>query len=282
MGILSFFRLGPRSEHIGNIIASICKVGIAMNQMLLPCRQLNSLALFGVALFAFLVSCVNTPRPPTVISAPPVAGTTRAPSSASIRGIVWDDLCNPEMPGQPAPAPPLPGCVRAQIGIYRANGILDPGERGIANVRVALGRGACPVAGIVEATTDENGAYVFTNLSAGTYCVSAARTWASDHSVLRQGRFTFPGEDIGDMTVTVSDNDHRVDVNFGWDAGAAPADSVTPIILCTPPPCKQNETYACPSNCPGGCGTQCATRTPMQSVSPSTKCQTDVRLPQMG
>ena len=73
-----------------------------------------------------------------------------------------------------------------------------------------------------------------------------------------------------------------VDVNFGWDAGAAPADSVTPIILCTPPPCKQNETYACPSNCPGGCGTQCATRTPMPSVLPSTKCQTDVRLPQMG
>jgi SdrD B-like domain len=242
-----------------------------MNQMLLPCRQLNSLALIGVALFAFLVSCVNTPRPPTVSvvppaaasTAPPVAATTGVTSGATISGIVWNDLCDPELPGQPAPATPPPGCVRAQTGIYRANGIIDPGERGIANVRIALGRGACPVAGIVEATTDENGKYVFTGLSAGTYCVSAARKWASDNSVLRQGRFTFPGEDIGDMTVKVGENDHRVDVNFGWDYGAAPADSVTPIILCTPPPCKQNETYFCPGNCPGGCGTQCATRTPM-------------------
>lgn len=240
-----------------------------MHQILLPCRELNSLAVLGIALFAFLVSCVNTSRPPTVtvvtsavITAPPVAATTSAPHSASISGMVWNDLCNPELPGQPAPATPPSGCIRTQIGIYRANGIVDPGERGIANIRVALGRGACPVAGFMEVTTDENGKYIFTDLSPGTYCVSAARKWASDNSVLRQGRFTFPGEAIGDLTVTVGENEKRVDVDFGWDYDTVPHDSVTPIIMCTPPPCKQNELYYCPGNCPGGCGTQCATRTP--------------------
>jgi hypothetical protein len=36
----------------------------------------------------------------------------------------------------------------------------------------------------------------------------------------------------------------------------------TPIIMCTPPPCKPGEVYYCPGNCPGGCGTVCTTPTP--------------------
>jgi len=36
----------------------------------------------------------------------------------------------------------------------------------------------------------------------------------------------------------------------------------TPIVSCTPPPCKADEVYYCPDACPGGCGTQCATPTP--------------------
>ena len=34
-----------------------------------------------------------------------------------------------------------------------------------------------------------------------------------------------------------------------------------PDIVCTPPPCKEDEVYYCPGKCPGGCGTQCATPT---------------------
>jgi hypothetical protein len=40
----------------------------------------------------------------------------------------------------------------------------------------------------------------------------------------------------------------------------APTD--TPVVMCTPPPCKADEVYHCPDTCPGGCGTQCATPTP--------------------
>ncbi len=38
--------------------------------------------------------------------------------------------------------------------------------------------------------------------------------------------------------------------------------SETPMIMCTPPPCGEDEAYHCPDECPGGCGTTCATHTP--------------------
>ncbi len=41
----------------------------------------------------------------------------------------------------------------------------------------------------------------------------------------------------------------------------------TPIIMCTPPLCWNDETYYCPKTCPGGCGTTCATRTPDPKAS---------------
>lgn len=36
----------------------------------------------------------------------------------------------------------------------------------------------------------------------------------------------------------------------------------TPMPVCTPPPCRDDEVYHCPGECPGGCGAQCATPTP--------------------
>lgn len=43
----------------------------------------------------------------------------------------------------------------------------------------------------------------------------------------------------------------------------------TPIIMCTPPPCKSNEVYYCPGTCPNGCGTICVTGTP--TPTPATR-----------
>ena len=36
----------------------------------------------------------------------------------------------------------------------------------------------------------------------------------------------------------------------------------TPMPVCTPPNCAEDEVYYCPGECPGGCGTICATPTP--------------------
>ena len=37
--------------------------------------------------------------------------------------------------------------------------------------------------------------------------------------------------------------------------------TTTPLPVCTPPPCEDDEVHFCPDTCPGGCGTQCATPT---------------------
>lgn len=61
------------------------------------------------------------------------------------------------------------------------------------------------------------------------------------------------------------------DVDFGdFDLSNLPVISIPPLPtvpptqmpVCTPPPCRDNESYYCPGSCPGGCGTTCATHTP--------------------
>lgn len=53
------------------------------------------------------------------------------------------------------------------------------------------------------------------------------------------------------------------DVDSGSES-AYPAEgaSATPVLMCTPPACAEDEVYHCPGDCPGGCGTVCATATP--------------------
>jgi hypothetical protein len=51
-----------------------------------------------------------------------------------------------------------------------------------------------------------------------------------------------------------------VRVAAGDGAPVAAQNQSTPV--CTPPLCRGDEVFACPSTCPGGCGTICATRSP--------------------
>ena len=52
-------------------------------------------------------------------------------------------------------------------------------------------------------------------------------------------------------------------------ASPTPPPSATPIVMCTPPPCKEGEVYYCEGECPGGCGTQCATPTAAPLPAPT-------------
>jgi hypothetical protein len=68
---------------------------------------------------------------------------------------------------------------------------------------------------------------------------------------------------------------------------AAPPDATDPAgaIVCTPPPCAADETYACGSldgNCPGGCGTMCVKAAPEPAARPGPDnpyCDIVVRAP---
>ncbi len=64
------------------------------------------------------------------------------------------------------------------------------------------------------------------------------------------------------MVLTVACGAPLVPDGTPTPAVIVPTRTATPMPLCTPPPCRENESSHCPGECPGGCGTTCATHTP--------------------
>jgi hypothetical protein len=99
-------------------------------------------------------------------------GTCPPPeTSSAIGGIVWLDECDVPMGTVPATIPD--NCVLDHTGtIVYGDGIRQPGENGIPDVTVNLGEGYCPSTGLATAVTDEDGLYLFPDLTPGRYCIS--------------------------------------------------------------------------------------------------------------
>jgi len=170
-------------------------------------------------------------------------------NNAIINGRVWHDLCAVAGGEGDEPAVPSEGCIAATDGeTFQANGLLDEGEPGLEGVQVSLGEGECPASGVTTATTDEDGDYVFTDLSAGTYCVSVDPT-AAENELLLPGQFTFPGLDEGSLTVTLAEGEVLTDVNFGWDYEFLPVPDVD-LANCSNIRSSRREQS---SKKPGGC-----------------------------
>ncbi len=136
---------------------------------------------------------------------------------STISGNVWADLCSAPDAG-PLPVTLPVGCVPSGSGAT-ANGILDAGEPGIANVLVRLGSGACPSSDKGVTFTDENGDFSFDGIPGGEYCVSIDATENVD--VLLPGQWTYPVPSAPNaagafQSMTVADGDAEVNVNFGW------------------------------------------------------------------
>lgn len=148
-----------------------------------------------------------TPRP---------QGTPETVGQGRITGVVWHDLCASGMEGQPAPATPPPGCVGDATTGYRADGVRQPDEPGIAGVKVTLAQGACPGTPWRETTTDGQGTYTFADLPPGTYCVAVTPDGPTNLPILLPGGWTFPQEGAGQQTVTVAAN-ATAQADFGWD-----------------------------------------------------------------
>jgi hypothetical protein len=74
--------------------------------------------------------------------------------AGTITGLVWHDLCG--VTGGEGGETPVPssGCVALDDGSFAANGNLDEGEPGIADVVVSLGVGTCPAAETETVITD--------------------------------------------------------------------------------------------------------------------------------
>lgn len=163
-----------------------------------------------------------TPTPEPTATAEPIDT-----GSATISGMVWHDLCSviPQTGDEEAVA--SDGCiVSAEDGGLQANGLLEDGEPGIAEITVSLGEGACPSTGLAVATTDVNGNYNFSGLTAGTYCVLVDALAEENSSVLLPGAWTFPDSAEDGATLTVDEGENVTRVNFGWDYQFLPVPEV--------------------------------------------------------
>jgi uncharacterized protein YgiM (DUF1202 family) len=140
----------------------------------------------------------------------------RAPvPGSSISGFLWDDYCLTDENGDALDG----NCVADANGDYHANGMIEPTEGYIAGVTILLQAGPCatdnPVA--VSAVTDAAGKYVFSNLQAGTYCVSMNAASPENAPRLLPGDWTFPAQGIWYQQIMLSGSDSAYPVNFGWD-----------------------------------------------------------------
>ena len=141
-----------------------------------------------------------------------------APPPGSIAGEVWHDIC--EHTGGEGNEPLVLGLGCAEgldPNIMRANGVHDGFEDGFAGVTIHLGSGACPSTGSATTTTDANGQYAFTDLTAGTYCVSFNALTDGNVPILIPGGLTYPT--VGgtpQVTVNLLISQNMTGVAFGW------------------------------------------------------------------
>lgn len=144
------------------------------------------------------------------------AATPTAPATLSIGGVVWEDFCSP--PAQNGS--PSGNCVPAGdgSGVYRADGVFNNGEHGLAGVQVKLSVGECPGNNFVFSTTPTgpDGGYRFDNLQAGPHCVSIDFLTEPNASLLLPGAWTFPASDTASITV-IAGAEGSQSVDFGWD-----------------------------------------------------------------
>lgn len=138
------------------------------------------------------------------------------PITQTITGIVWHDVC--DAPDSEVDETPL-GCIEAEG--YQANGILEVGEAGLAEVVVSLGEGACPSDELAESVTNAAGIYTFDNLESATYCVSINTLRPENLALLIPGSWTAPNTD-GALTVTLAAGESKLDADFGWDFQFSP------------------------------------------------------------
>jgi Ig-like domain from next to BRCA1 gene/SdrD B-like domain len=222
-----------------------------MGKMKRSYNLLTTLLLMGLLLSACNYPGNQLPNQPTAGGA----------SVGSISGVVWLDQCASPGEGQPTPSTAPAGCVPGPQGNYVANGVKDNGESGIAGVTVSLGAGGCPSSGLATATTDAQGAYIFNNLQAGTYCLSIDPSSGGNSQALQAGNWTYPAVGLNTQVVSLQAGQQANELNFGWSSQfqAVPSPSTVPTSAATAAPSEAPteiptaEPTAEPTSAPAAC-----------------------------
>jgi hypothetical protein len=176
----------------------------------------------------------SIPAAPTPI---PTLTPLPVPASGAISGRVWHDLCALSLSRAYSPVPHSPGCTPLADATYQANGLEEPGEPGLAGLRLLLASGACPGAPLAESTTEGDGAFHFGSLPPGRYCLRLDAREAGNEAVLGPGRWTLPGSASlhtqASRELTVGLGEVIAGQDFGWDIDGLPVPTQAPATPTT-------------------------------------------------
>ncbi len=153
------------------------------------------------------------------------ATATPQPTGSTIGGRIWHDICRPPEQDQGTTVAVPFGCIRKLDGTYAADGVYREGEPPIGGPEVMLGKGECPSeGGFAQATVlaGTNGVYTFTDLVAGTYCVSIDSLSDYNLPILIPGEWTYPLDGKGMQTVDVDGSNNVTNADMAWDYQFAP------------------------------------------------------------
>ena len=136
-------------------------------------------------------------------------------ATGNLSGVVWLDYCSPPQGG----GSPDGECVFDAVNGYEGDGIRQPDEDGIADITISLHSDSCSGTKLEEAVTNGIGAYQFTGIVAGRYCVLLDPLSPDNGGYLIPGGATYPrrGESIPSYIFDLAAGASRTDLDFGWD-----------------------------------------------------------------
>jgi hypothetical protein len=191
----------------------------------------GAVILTGIFSIGALAMVGIIPSPFSSLGGAPVNPAPSTPTfiPARLGGVVWHDMCVSEAARQDF----IPqGCLPENDGgTVSANSTREVGEPGIGGVEITLGAGVCPSQGLQVMKTNSEGLFVFDAPSPGTYCLSIDPRAGANPGVLQSGRWTAPISDAGAAywTVTVTQGQQVLDLDFGWDFRDLPFPDPTPM-----------------------------------------------------
>ena len=130
-----------------------------------------------------------------------------AAASGSISGVVWQDYCARDCD--------------AGSSLKRGNGIVNPAERRLANIKVNLSKGKCGEnRNAVTKKTNSKGFYRFTNLKNGFYCI-AVTSRQSNTAFKKPGYWSRPtssaSSPVATYTIKITGPTDVGNTSFGWN-----------------------------------------------------------------
>ena len=162
------------------------------------------------------------------------AGTCAPQASATIQGVLWYDQCSLPLDTSPVPNPLPAGCIVDSYGVD-ADGVHQPGEPFMTGITVNLGPGDCPVGGPLSTVTDASGAYAFTGLTPGKYCINVnAASFVGPGGTGHWSLIPSGHEGNTYRAVTLGPGQVLNGQDFAWYQYSGP--TPTPVVSLTPTP----------------------------------------------